>query len=60
MVYLLSYKYRGRLYRFMANGQTGKVAGDKPLSARRIALAVGAGLLGVLIIVLLVMLFGAW
>lgn len=43
-VYLLSYRYRDKLYRFMVNGQTGTVAGDKPLSSWRIALAVAAGL----------------
>ena len=57
-VYLLAYRYRDKLYRFMINGQTGKVAGDKPLSPLRIALAVGAGLAAVLIVVLLVMLLG--
>jgi hypothetical protein len=40
-VYLLSYRYRDKLYRFMVNGQTGKVAGDKPLSWRRIAAFAG-------------------
>jgi len=47
-IYLLSYRYRDRLYRFLVNGQTGKVAGDKPLSWRRIAVAVaiGVGLVG--------------
>jgi hypothetical protein len=42
-LYLLSYRYRDKLYRFMVNGQTGKVAGDKPLSWRKIALAVLVG-----------------
>ncbi|MEE8450281.1 MAG: zinc ribbon domain-containing protein [Thermoguttaceae bacterium] len=57
-IYLLSYRYKDKLYRFMINGQTGKVAGDKPLSWRRIALAVGAAALVVGIVVLLVALFG--
>ena len=57
-VYLLSYRYGEKLYRFMINGQTGKLAGDKPLSVWRILLAVGAGLATVLIVVLLVMLLG--
>jgi hypothetical protein len=43
-VYLLSYRYGGKLYRFLINGQTGKVAGDKPVSWRRIALAIGIGI----------------
>ena len=42
-VYLLSYRYRDKLYRFLVNGQTGKVAGDKPLSWRRISVAVTVG-----------------
>lgn len=35
-VYLWSYRYRDQLYRFMVNGQTGKFAGDKPVSRKRI------------------------
>ncbi|MBN2474827.1 MAG: zinc-ribbon domain-containing protein [Pirellulales bacterium] len=58
-VYLLSYRYQKKLYRFLINGQTGKVAGDKPLSGWRIALAVGAALLGVAAVVGLVMLLGS-
>ena len=54
-VYLLSYRHRDKLYRFMLNGQTGKAAGDKPLSWARIALAVILGIAGVL---LLLALFG--
>jgi len=57
-VYLLSYRYGEKLYRFMLNGQTGKLAGEKPLSVWRILLAVGAGLVAVLILVLLVILLG--
>lgn len=35
-VYVLTYRYSGRLYRFLLNGQTGRFAGDKPLSWHRI------------------------
>jgi hypothetical protein len=38
-VYVLSYRYQNKLYRFLVNGQTGNVAGDKPLSWRRIGCA---------------------
>jgi DNA-directed RNA polymerase subunit RPC12/RpoP len=55
-VYVLSYRYRNKLYRFLVNGQTGKCAGDKPVSGAKIALAVGGGLLLVLILVLLFLL----
>lgn len=39
-VYILSYRYQDKLYRFLLNGQTGKVAGDKPVSGMRIGIAV--------------------
>ena len=50
-VYLLSYHYRHRTYRFLINGQTGKIVGDKPYSAVRI------GMLVVAILFVLVSLF---
>ncbi len=56
-IYLLSYRYGNKLYRFMLNGQTGKLAGDKPVSVWRIALLAGAGLLTLLVVVLLFLLF---
>ena len=49
-VYLLSYRYGERLFQFLVNGQTGKVAGDKPLSSWRIGLA--ATVVGILLAVL--------
>ena len=52
-VYLLSYRYRDKLYRFLLNGQTGKAAGDKPVSWLKIALAAGIGIAAVLLLVLL-------
>jgi hypothetical protein len=52
-IYLRSYRYRGKLYRTLINGQTGKVSGEKPVSAARvvafIALIVGIILLIVLL-----------
>jgi hypothetical protein len=41
-VYLRSYRYKGKLYRTLINGQTGKVEGEKPLSALRIGALVAA------------------
>lgn len=52
-VYVLSYRYQDKLYRFLLNGQTGKVAGDKPVSRARIAIAVGIGLAVVLVLVII-------
>lgn len=44
-VWLAAYKYRGRTYRFVVNGRTGRVQGERPYSAWKIAFAVIAGLL---------------
>jgi DNA-directed RNA polymerase subunit RPC12/RpoP len=42
-VWLAAYKYRGKTYRFVVNGQTGRVQGERPWSAWKIALAVVLG-----------------
>lgn len=55
-VYLLSYRYKDRLFRFLVNGQTGKVAGDKPLSWLKIGLF-SAGVLLLLLLVILLIVF---
>jgi hypothetical protein len=52
-IYIRSYRYQDKLYRFMMNGQTGKCAGDKPVSWKRIVGAVAGvaaliGLVGLL------------
>ena len=52
-IYLLSYRYKGKLFRFMVNGQTGKVAGDKPLSWLRVGMFSAGVLLVVLLLILL-------
>lgn len=44
-VWLAAYKYRGETYRFVVNGQTGKVQGARPWSAWKIAFAVLLGLI---------------
>jgi len=51
-VYILSYRYRDKVYRFLVNGQTGKCVGDKPLSWKRIS----AAIVTVVVIVALVIL----
>ncbi len=58
-IYLLSYHYQGKLYRFLVNGQTGKIAGDKPISWRRIWAAIGSGVAALLIFLLILFLLGA-
>lgn len=39
-VWLAAYKYRGETYRFVVNGQTGRVEGERPYSTWKIAFAV--------------------
>jgi ribosomal protein S27E len=39
-VWMAAYKYGGNTYRFVVNGQTGKVRGERPWSVWKIALAV--------------------
>jgi endogenous inhibitor of DNA gyrase (YacG/DUF329 family) len=38
-VWLAAYKYRGKTYRFVVNGQSGRVQGERPYSSIKIALA---------------------
>ena len=57
--YILSYQFRDKLYRFMVNGQTGKVAGDKPVSGWRIASAIVAVVLLVGLVWLLTVLLSS-
>ncbi len=44
-VWLAAYKFRGKSYRFVVNGQTGRVQGERPWSPWKIALAVALGLI---------------
>ena len=47
-IWMAAYKYNGKTYRFVVNGQTGKVQGERPWSAWKIAFAavVGAIVIG--------------
>lgn len=42
-IWMAAYKYRGKTYRFVVNGRTGRVQGERPYSAWKIAFAVLAG-----------------
>lgn len=48
-IFLLSYKHGDKLFRFMVNGQTGRVIGDKPISLWKIGITVGLGILLLLV-----------
>ena len=52
-IYISAYKFKGKTYRFLINGQTGEVQGKRPYSAWKIALLILAILAVVAIIVLL-------
>jgi hypothetical protein len=44
-VWLAAYRFRGKVYRCVINGRTGRVQGERPWSVWKIAFAVIAGLL---------------
>lgn len=44
-VWLAAYKYRGKTYRFVVNGSTGRVQGERPYSIWKITFAVLFGLI---------------
>ena len=44
-VWLAAYKYRGKTYRFVVNGRTGRVQGERPYSAIKITIAVILGVI---------------
>lgn len=44
-IWISSYKYKGEIYRFLVNGQTGEVVGKAPVSKLKIVIAIILGLL---------------
>ena len=49
-IHVVSYRYHDQLFRFVVNGQTGSVSGQKPISKGRITVAVVIALLMLVII----------
>ena len=43
-IWIMAYRYRDRVFRFVANGQSGKATGSAPVSMFKIAAALGIGL----------------
>jgi DNA-directed RNA polymerase subunit M/transcription elongation factor TFIIS len=41
-IWIAAYRYNGKLYQFMVNGQTGKISGKKPVSGWKVAALVVA------------------
>lgn len=50
-VHVLSYRYRDRVFRFLVNGQTGKIVGQKPWSGKRVSVFVAIVLVFIALIV---------
>lgn len=50
-VWLAAFAYKQKVYRFVVNGQTGKVTGEAPVSYLKIALVVAAVIIAILVIV---------
>ena len=55
--WVLAYRYKDRLFRFLVNGQTGRATGQKPTSTRKIVMAVVIGIVAVALLILLMSLF---
>ena len=53
-VWLAAFAYKQKVYRFVVNGQTGKVTGEAPMSYFKVALVVGAVALVILLIIAIV------
>jgi hypothetical protein len=53
-MWIAAYRYRGRLHRFIINGQTGEISGQAPLSAGKLGLllAIAVALLFALVLLL--------
>jgi hypothetical protein len=58
-VWILAYRYRDRLFRFLINGQTGQCTGSAPTSYRKIAAVVGIAIAVIVGILLCTRLLGA-
>lgn len=52
-IWISSFRYGGKVYRFLVNARTGAISGERPYSAVKIALAVIAALIGIAVILLL-------
>lgn len=44
-LWISSYRYKKKLFRFLVNGQTGKIHGEKPISWAKVAVAIFVGLI---------------
>ena len=49
-IWMASFKFNGKVYNFVVNGQTGKVAGKAPISWLRVAIAIILGIIAFAIV----------
>ena len=57
-VWIMAYRYRERVFRFLVTGQTGRSTGQAPVSYQKIALLAGSVLGAILLMLLLLILWG--
>lgn len=55
-VWIMAYKYKGQLFRFLINGQTGKAHGQAPFSYKKLFLVVG--IVGAVVLLLFLLVVG--
>lgn len=48
-IWLSAFKFNGKVYQFVVNGQTGKIAGKSPVSPWKVAIAIALVLLAIII-----------
>jgi LSD1 subclass zinc finger protein len=52
-VWIMAYRYREKLFRFLINGQSGRATGQAPISLTKILVAAGVGVVAVLLALVL-------
>ena len=52
-VWIMAYRYRDQVFRFLANGQTGRASGQAPVSYRKIGAAIAIAAVVILLILLM-------
>jgi hypothetical protein len=57
-VWMMAYRYKEHVFRFLINGQTGRATGQKPTSTRKILMAIVIGIVAVVLLILLMMICG--
>lgn len=58
-VWIMAYRYKDQIHRFLVNGQTGTCTGTAPISYKKIAAVIGVVLAVVLLIMLLIAIISA-